>query len=1055
GGELWKINQNNNITWITTGTIPNVKLEYSTNGGTTYAYTIVASTANANSYTWLVPDTPTATAKVKLINVADTTVYDESDANFRIQGFFTLTSPNGGEAWIVGSTHNITWNWGGTIPFVKISYSKDSGTTFPNVINASAPNGAGGGGSYSYAWTIPDDISSTVRVKVEDPNDNTVYDISDADFKIRGDFVLTSPNGGERWVTNETHAITWATNGTIPNVKLEYSKDNFATRSIIVASTANTNTYNWVISDDRSTTVKVRVLDSTDDTVYDTSDLDFKIDYYTITWTLRDLLTNEQLTNLSVIEKITGTETIGWQAAGLSSPVTHDTPYGFWTASWICSGYGDKAQVYTADSDQAFTLYMETTAVHIWRAEAMFTYDASGDNLKATSWLERDGMVVSGAIQCNIYIYDDSANLIKVLTSSTPSAAGYFNLVWPTPTGLLEGVVYSALVDITNAAAAHFKTPTSFSITEAKRLQQTEQAVYDMRDTTLPQFQTGVETLITTKMDEQTKVIVGEEKTAAEVIAAGGMVGMVEQTLASFEESTATAITTLQSGAEQAVEAGQTLTATAMRYSWNASVSPNPALINDMITMSVQGPDKYKDPYTGLERNPVPMVSIYNWDNTSIIESWPLIKAKSGLYVYTFKADNRFDTGKAYTYIVSDHITGGLISGSGLVESVSLTTIEGLVSQTPMLKTGIDETLEAIRAVEAVLGTGDGTSIILSLKSLQNSVEELPEVLSKEGPSAMLTGKINEIASRLVALAGEEGFDLTELLEEALGDSPTIKAIRGKTDAIQSVVQLLQMLFEAKFGGLETPVVSTTLAPGSVRFKVVAANPSRTKTQTTQVKVYLPEEVKLKDIMSTRDLNVEYDPERSMYYAYNNSVSLAPAQVRVFEVEVEDIWFIPQDEISTLRTQAEDITKLFKDSQHQEQAKRIAGKVNLLLDEVIKSQSDETISRQQHIGLYRQNKQAIAKVKEDIAALEKLLQPSSGPASPDILERSKLKMNMPSKTTTWLIIMVIIVFLGLLAGVFFFVWQKQVRASQELINAAKKSAFPDEKTVEKKGQEKK
>jgi hypothetical protein len=1049
GGEQWKINQTNDITWTTIGTISDISLVYSTDSGATYPNTIVATTPNTNSYSWTIPDTPSATARVKIINVSDTTVYDESDSDFRIQGYFTVTSPNGGEAWIVGTQHDITWDWGGTIPSVKISYSKDSGVTFPNVIDAAAPNGAGGGGSYSYTWTIPDDICSTVRVKVEDPNDDTVYDISDADLKIRGDFVLTSPNGGERWVTNETHSITWTTTGTISNVKLEYSKDDFATWAVIVSSTTNTNTYDWVIPDDRSTTVKVRVLDATDDTVYDTSDANFKIDYYTITWEIRDLLTNEPLTNLSVTEKITGTETIGWQESGLTSPVTHDTPYENWTATWSCSGYGDKAQKYAADSDQSFTLYLETTAIHIWRAEAEFTYDADQDNLKATSWLERDGMVVSGAIQADIYIYDETPSLIKTMTSTNPSEAGYFNLTWSGPTGLQEGVVYSALVDITNAAGAHFKTPTSFSITEAKRLQQTEQAVYEMRDTTLPQFQTDVETLITEKMDEQTKVIVGEDRTAEEVIAAGGMVGMIEQTLTSFEERTQDAIDTLQAGAEQAVEAGQTLSTTAQKYSWDASLSPNPALTNDMITLSVQGPDKYKDPYTGEESNPAPMVSIYSWDNIPIVENWPVPRAKSGLYVYTFKADDRFEPGKAYTYIVSDHITGGLISGSGLVESVSLTTIEGLVSQTPMLKSGIDETLEAVKAVEAVIGTADGTNIILSLQTLQESIEELPEQIAKEGPSGEIGRKINEIAERLVALGAEEGFDFSDLIEEALGDSPTIKAIRSKTDAIQAIVQLLQMLFEAKFGGLDTPVVSTTLAPGSVRFRVIAANPSKTKTQSTQVKVYLPEEVTLEDIIDLRGLEVEYDPERGMYYAYKNNVVLAPSQVRTFEVEVEDVWIIPEEEINDIRAQAEKMVERFKDTNYYDRAKNLGKNINILLDEIIESQSDETISRQQHIGIYRQNKETIKRIKDDMAELEELLQPAFGPATPEVLEKSRLKLSLPSKTTTWLIILTIVVFLGLLAGVFFFVWQKQVRASQELIETAKKSAFPEQKPEQK------
>ena len=471
GGELWRIAQLNNITWTRTGSIANAKLEYSANSGTTYPNVIIASTPAANlSFAWTIPDAPTPSARVRITDVSDSTVYDASNADFRIQGFFTLTSPNGGEAWITGTAQFIAWSWGGTIPTVKLSYSKDSGATFTNIINAAAPNGAGGGGNYSYSWTIPNDLSKTVRVKVEDPNDSTVYDISDGDFKLRGDFALTSPNGAERWVTNETRAITWTTTGTIPNVKLEYSKDNFVTPITITASTSNANTYGWAVPDDRSTTVRARVSEANDSTVYDASNADFKIDYYNFTWDLRDLLTNEQLTNLSYTETVTGSQSVSRQGAGLTAPVSLSSPYGFWTTTWSCTGYGDKAQNLEANSDQSFTLYMETTVIHIWRSYSEVAYISTTDTLSVSSWLERDGSVIPGVVSVKVDIYD-LGTLIKTLASSTPNATGTFNLSW-TPTSLASGKVYTTITEITNATGAKFKTPGAFDITAAKRLEE-------------------------------------------------------------------------------------------------------------------------------------------------------------------------------------------------------------------------------------------------------------------------------------------------------------------------------------------------------------------------------------------------------------------------------------------------------------------------------------------------------------------------------------------------------------------------------------------------------
>ncbi|MDD5466079.1 MAG: hypothetical protein PHP73_07075 [Candidatus Omnitrophica bacterium] len=1031
GGELWRINQSNNITWSTTGTIPTVKLEYSTDAGATYPNTIIASVANTNTYAWLIPDTPTASARIRITNTADATVYGISNANFRIQGYFTLTSPIGGEAWIVGSAQSINWSWGGTIPFVKLSYSTDSGATFPNVISASVPNGVGGGGNYSYAWTVPDTVSQTARVKIEDPNDNTVFSISAANFKIRGNFVLTSPNGAERWVTNEIHAITWTTTGTVANVKLQYSKDNFVSNiNTIVASTPNTNAYNWTIPDDRSTTVRVRVLDATDDTVNAVSAADFKIDYYTITWILKDLLTNEQLTNLSVVEKDTASlTTLNWQTAGQTSPVTHQTKYGLWTATWSCSGYGDKAQNYVANSDQTFTLYMETTVIHIWRAYSEFAYNSTSDRLDVSSWLERDGSVVPGAVSVNVDIYDAGV-LIKTLTSTTPSAAGFFNLNW-TPSGLAAGKVYTIITQITNASGAKFKTPGSFEITAAKRLEDMQTTINSVLDKPLSQVNTELQatlaqqtTTINTKMTEQTNIIT--QKTDE-------MKASIQTSLSSFETKTNDAITKLQSGADQAVSAGKTLEATAKKFSWKASVSPDPALSDDMITLSCQG-------QPGL----FPILVIYSWDNKTIVNNIILKDTNGqGLYTYEFKADGRFTAGKAYTYVITEQSTGGMVSGSGMVESMGITTVAGLAAAAPEAERAAKKALDAIKTVEAVLVSGDNTNIPLTLKSLKESIDKLPEAIAKEGPSERLTSSLNEISDRVKKLAGDEGYDLSILLEQAISKSPTVKDMRSKTEAINSVIDILMQLFEAKFGGVDAPIISTSLQPGSVKFRIVAMNPSKIKTQRVEVKYNLPSEVRPKDIMDTGGLDLEYNSEKSIYYMHKPEFELLPGEVKVYEVEVEDIWVVQDKQLDSLRKRVDNIMDKLQKTPYYEKGKEIADTIYPRLNEIAVSQKDDSINREQHIGVYRQNLLTLDQIKEDIGRMEKILVTAGGPASPEMLSKTRIKADEPTKTMTWILVFVIIIFIGLLTAVLFFTWHRQARLTREELLSAKESAFPE------------
>src|SRR5206468_2952352 len=234
GGEPWSIGSTQTITWTKTGTIGSVRLDYSTDGGATYPNVITLSTpVTPGSYSWTVPDTPTAQARVKVTLISDTSVNDASDGNFSIKGTLTVTAPNGGETWIVGESRNITWTKTGAITNVKLEYSTDGGTTYPNLIVASTPAASG-----SYAWSVPAAIPATMRFRITMMSDATVNDASDANFKIQGALTLTAPNGGETWIVGENRNITWTRIGTIANVKLEYSANGTFSDAVTIAASA-------------------------------------------------------------------------------------------------------------------------------------------------------------------------------------------------------------------------------------------------------------------------------------------------------------------------------------------------------------------------------------------------------------------------------------------------------------------------------------------------------------------------------------------------------------------------------------------------------------------------------------------------------------------------------------------------------------------------------------------------------------------------------------------------------------------------------------------------
>ena len=93
GGEVWYVGESRNILWRSVGFSGNVKLELSTNSGTSWS-TIIASTGNTGTYPWAIPNNPSANNRVRVSDATDTSPKDASDANFSIPDFTIGGTPS-------------------------------------------------------------------------------------------------------------------------------------------------------------------------------------------------------------------------------------------------------------------------------------------------------------------------------------------------------------------------------------------------------------------------------------------------------------------------------------------------------------------------------------------------------------------------------------------------------------------------------------------------------------------------------------------------------------------------------------------------------------------------------------------------------------------------------------------------------------------------------------------------------------------------------------------------------------------------------------------------
>jgi len=266
------------IRWDTGTPSGNVKIEY-LKGTIGVWQTIVSSTPDDGSYNWVnIPYGINSSYCTIQISDVQGGCYDRSDDYFTIKDpcEITVTSPNGGEIWEGGSTHNIRWTSSGTSGNVTIKYTPNYGViAFMYTIVSSTPDDG------SYSWKLPTDIYSTgYRVKVIDVVDSDCNDISNDNFTIKGpcSITVTSPNGGETWEAGSTHNITWTSDGTSGNVKIEYSTNGGSSWQMIASSAADDGSKHWNIpANINSTQCRVKITDVSNNSCYDVSDANFTI----------------------------------------------------------------------------------------------------------------------------------------------------------------------------------------------------------------------------------------------------------------------------------------------------------------------------------------------------------------------------------------------------------------------------------------------------------------------------------------------------------------------------------------------------------------------------------------------------------------------------------------------------------------------------------------------------------------------------------------------------------------------------------------------------------
>ncbi|MDD5688638.1 MAG: carbohydrate-binding protein, partial [Elusimicrobia bacterium] len=276
GGESLTVGSQQTVTWTSAGTVGNVNIDISTDGGATWS-PLVSNTANDGSELVNIPNTPSTTCRIR-VQEPDGSPTDTSNSNFTITSTpppptITVTYPNGGESLTVGSQQTVTWTNGGTVGNVNIDISTDGGATWSTLVSNTANNG-------SQSVTVPNTPSTSCRIRVQEP-DGSPTDTSNSNFTITSTpppptITVTYPNGGESLTVGSQPTVTWTSGGTVGNVNIAISTNSGTSWVTYVTNTANDGSQPVTIPNTPSTACRIMVQEL-DGSPTDMSDSNFTI----------------------------------------------------------------------------------------------------------------------------------------------------------------------------------------------------------------------------------------------------------------------------------------------------------------------------------------------------------------------------------------------------------------------------------------------------------------------------------------------------------------------------------------------------------------------------------------------------------------------------------------------------------------------------------------------------------------------------------------------------------------------------------------------------------
>lgn len=216
-------------------------------------------------------------------------------------------------------------------------------------------------------------------------------------------------------------------------------------------------------------------------------------------------------------------------------------------------------------------------------------------------------------------------------------------------------------------------------------------------------------------------------------------------------------------------------------------------------------------------------------------------------------------------------------------------------------------------------------------------------------------------------------------------------------------------------------------ATGSVlTLHIKITNPSLTEKKKVPLRHDFPTEIKTTDVVDAGGLQIGVDTDKAICYAALEDIELAPGESKVFDVKIRDPWAGLSDLVPRLESRTQHLLTLTKDLDTYK-AVDVQARAILKDIEALKARKGPGQVSPDYVAFARRQGEVVRELATRVQRLEELFQPREQPIK---FGGPVMDVPRPDKRTTWIIIYIILGFLGAFSALFFLRWYGKGKAEK-------------------------